>query len=352
MKVLFFCNTYYQLIVAIRMRMTLKKADKVSVVLTDVSRNAERVCDNLKSGRIFDGAYYLKTDEKDGKSTWQYLKEGINGIIPAGMENDLFYDELIGFNYDLPTCALYASLEKANRSICCNVMEEGLLSYATEDSDCRAAKLIRLSRKLLFKKNAREKRELFYCFNPKAYKGPFTPVEIPPVAADDTELREALFDVFLDGNEPEMYKEKYIYLSSVYDFEGGAPVGELDVAIQIANVVGYDNLIVKVHPRDDLTRYRKAGLAVAENSSVPWEVFQIGCDFSEKVLVSSFSGSMINLNSIIESGGKNIYTNQLCDVSENPLAQYYGALIDGYLSRAEEFGLKNICSVSSIDEII
>ncbi len=349
MRVLFFCNTYYQLIAAIQMRLTLKKNDSVSVVLTDASKGSEKVYKGLKCSGVFEGVYHLAVNEH--KSSLQYFKEGIGGIHIDGMEN-MAYDELIGFNYDIPTCALYASLEKANRAIKCNVIEEGLLSYDTPDSDCNIAKLIRLFRKLLGRKNAREKRELFYCFNKKAYRGRFEAIEIPPVTQEDGELRRILFDVFLDGETPTVYEQKYIYLASVYDFEGGEPVGELDVAKRIAEAVGYDNLIVKAHPRDDVTRYREAGLTVAENSSVPWEVFQIGCDFSDKVLVSSFSGSLINLNSIIEQGGRNIYTNHMCNIENNPMAQHFGAVIDKYLSKTEEYGLKDISSVSSVKEII
>ncbi len=352
MKVLFVCNTYYQLTVAIRMRLTIKKNDKVSVVLTDVSRNSKYICEKLQKSPIFDGAYYLETGEKEGKPTLTYLKEGIRGIIPEGMKKDLFYDELIGFNYDIPTCALYASLEKANKAISCNVMEEGLLSYSTEDSDCKIARLIRFSRRLHLRKNAREKRKFFYCFNPRAYKGPLKAIQIPPITADDAVFRKVLFDIFLDGEAPNMYRQKYIYLSSVYDFEGGASVGEIDVALKLSELVGTDNLIVKPHPRDSVERIKAVGLTVADNSSVPWEVFQIGCDFSGKVLISSFSGAIINLNSVIENRGRNIYTNKLCDISGNPLAQHFSSMIDEYLSKTEELGLKNISAVSSIEEII
>ncbi|WP_140397276.1 polysialyltransferase family glycosyltransferase [Flavonifractor sp. An82] len=352
MKVLFFCNTYYQLIVAIRMKLTLKKHDKASVILTDVSKNSEQISKNLQKTGLFESVYHFQVSRNNSKSFLKYLLEGVKGIYPKGMQADLFYDELIGFNYDIPMCALYASLEKVNKAILCNVMEEGLLSYSTPDSDCKVAKLIRVIRKLLFKKNAREKRKNFYCFNKKAYKGPYEPVSIPPINTNDVELKNILFNVFLDGKKPKEYKEKYIYLSSVYDFEGGFPVGELKVAIKIAEIVGYKNLIVKVHPRDSVERFKAAGLQVAENSSIPWEIFQIGCDFTRKVIISSFSGSLINLNSIIENIGTNIYTNKLCNISGNPMAQYFGSIIDGYLGEAETLGLKNITSISAIKQIL
>ncbi len=348
MRVLFFCNTYYQLITAIQMRLTLKKNDSVSVVLTDASKGSEKVYISLKCSGVFEGVYHLAVNEH--KSSLQCFKEGIGGIHIDGMEN-MTYDELIGFNYDIPTCALYASLEKANKAIRCNIMEEGLLSYNTPDSDCNIAKLIHICRKILGRKNAREKRELFYCFNKKAYRGRFEAIEIPPITQEDGELRRILFDVFLGGETPAVYDQKYIYLASVYDFEGGEPVGELEVAKSIADAVGHDNFIVKVHPRDDAERYKEAGLTVAENSSVPWEVFQIGCDFSKKVLLSSFSASLINLSSIIANCGKSVYTNHMCNIENNPLAQHYGAIIDGYLSKSEDFGLINISSASSANEM-
>lgn len=350
MKVLFFCNTYYQLIIAIQMSLTIKEDSNVSLILTNASKNSAQVYSNLIMSGIFEHTYYLEINKK--KSFFEYLKEGILGLVPRGMENDLFYDELIGFNYDLSTCAVYAALEKENPNIFCNVIEEGLLSYNMYDSTCRVSKIIDFLRKYLNKGNARKKRKFFYCFNRQAYRGELIPFEIPVIRQNNIRFRRILNSIFLNGKEPELYQEKYIYLSSVYDFEGGEPVGELELIIKIAEVVGYENLIVKVHPRDNEERFKKVGLKVAENSAVPWEVLQISCDFSEKVLISSFSGSLINLNSIVDRTGKNIYIYHLCHSEKNVIAQRFEALIDEYVNNPKEYGLKRINAVFSIEEIL
>ena len=53
MKRLFICNTYYQLIIAIQLKLTLFKEDEVSVWISDCSVNSETVADRLNETNIF-----------------------------------------------------------------------------------------------------------------------------------------------------------------------------------------------------------------------------------------------------------------------------------------------------------
>ena len=45
-NILFVCNTYYQLIMAINMRITLFKNDKVTLLLSNHSKNADVITQN------------------------------------------------------------------------------------------------------------------------------------------------------------------------------------------------------------------------------------------------------------------------------------------------------------------
>jgi len=99
------------------------------------------------------------------------------------------------------------------------------------------------------------------------------PVQIPKIEADE-KTAQVLSKLFHTSTA--VYPQKYIFFSSVFDFEGGAPVGELNVIKQVAALIGNENLIVKVHPRDSIDRFVSAGLNVDNNSAIPWEAIQLG----------------------------------------------------------------------------
>ncbi|HEG1241807.1 TPA: hypothetical protein SCN02_002979, partial [Enterococcus faecium] len=82
-------------------------------------------------------------------------------------------------------------------------------------------------------------------------------IQIPLVTAGSRTALQ-LSDIF--NPMIDIYKEKkYIFFTSVYDFEGGEPVGEYELVCKIADLVGKDNLIVKTHPRDVRTIYKDNG---------------------------------------------------------------------------------------------
>ena len=60
-KILFICNTYYQLIVAMQLALTVFEEDEVDVILSDHSVGAKKVADRLQDTRVFRDVLYLET---------------------------------------------------------------------------------------------------------------------------------------------------------------------------------------------------------------------------------------------------------------------------------------------------
>ena len=61
MRRLIIANTYYQVIFAMQMRNTIFKRDDVDLIITDHSKNADVVCENIKKCKYFNNCYYVKT---------------------------------------------------------------------------------------------------------------------------------------------------------------------------------------------------------------------------------------------------------------------------------------------------
>lgn len=343
MKTLFFCNTNYQLITAIQITISFKKS--ASVILTDEIKNASDLGNRLVAANLFEKVAVINVKNK--QNSLIILKKCFFGWIPDNLKS-MDFDEFVGFNLDIPSHFIFASLFKKNKNVVVNKMEEGLLSYSTPETTCRVLSLSWKLRKFFGKPNLREKAYGFYCFQPQAYSGDLKTICIPKIESTDT-IKKSLESIFAP-NGVSRYKEKYVFLSCVYDFEGGQPIGELNLASAIANMVGKENLIVKVHPRDNAERYVKAGLRVDTNSRVPFEVIELCSDFKDKVLITTLSGSLLNFNSVLENPIRGIYGYKLCDLEINDLAKHYSGVLAGYLNNCA-VELRNIEVAQKLEDI-
>lgn len=343
MKTLFFCNTNYQLIVAVQIALSFKK--DCSIIITNEIKNCENIARNLKKIKLFE--YVACIDVKTAKSSSILITQCIFGKAPEEIK-DCVFDEFVGFNLDISTHIVYAFFYKKNKDIVVNKMEEGLMSLNTLDTSCGVIEVSYKVRRLLHKRNLKDIVSGFYCFSPNANKSNIPSIQIPLIDRN-SRIRKCLNSIFCNEKKF-VYKEKYIFLSCIYDIEGGNPIGELELAKEIADRVGRDNLLVKVHPRDNKEKYNQAGLKVDDNSSIPFEVIQINTDFSDKILITTLSGSILNFNQALKNAPTSYYGYRLCKLGGNPLASHYKDVLEQYLAD-KELGLKNIYVMNSTEEL-
>lgn len=350
-KILIVCNTYYQLILAIHMATTIMKDAEVSVGLSDHSKNAHQVYLRLKEQSVFRHVYYLKTKRNGAYGLKEKLHETITSIFGGSDFADFCepYDEVIYYNPIMSTHMLFADLYRLNPKIKCNRMEEGLASCRTQMVVSKKIRLIYACRKWLGKTNLAPLEEKFYCFYPEVYAGSLAPVRIPLINETSAvcDVLKQIFPVREQG-----YHQKYIFFTSVFDFEGGQPIGEYALAERIADLVGKENLLIKQHPRDTRTIYKEAGFQVDQNSDLPWEAIQLCHDFSQKVLLSVNSGCLLSANLLTEKGARACYLYRLCDLSGNQLAQTVIPTLDEQLRiPALARQIKKVSVVNKIEEI-
>ncbi len=353
-NILFICNTYYQLIVAIQMKITLKKNDNVYLILTDSSKGAREVFARLEKSGFFKKIWFYDINATiSRKNIFDRLKNiwyGFYGKNHIGIDDALSFDELIGYNYDIPAHHIYAYLKRKNKNMVCNRFEEGIFSYQTKSETCGELKAIYKLRSLLGLNNMRSECEAFYCFNPKAYNGELNAVAIPKILNQDKDLRWIINEIFDIGTNDGVRDEKYLYLPCIYDIEGGQPIGELELANMIAGVVGKENLLVKVHPRDDKTKYVNAGFVVEEESAAPLEALVINGRYDGMFFLTSLSGSILTVTTALACSPIAYYLYPLCSLKDNPMAQHYSKVLEGYMSD-DTLNLKNVKILSSLEDI-
>lgn len=364
-NILFVCNTYYQLIMAINMRITLFKNDKVTLLLSNHSKNADVITQNLKNLQVFDKTEYIKTKDIDYgnknklNNLYDYLKLifGKNKKI-KDLVFDTKYNKFLYFNQNLSSNLIFNILVQSNKYIETYQFEEGILSYPNikgnnlRDLKFGRTKLWCILRKIFSKPILIENTKKVFCLYPDLYFGKLA-VEKIPVIKTDGELTNILKRVFNVDINKKYYQEKYIYFSSICDFEGGKPIGEFKLIKNIAQLVGKDNLLIKLHPRDVRDIYKKEGLKIAQASSIPWEVMQLLYDFEDKVFLTATSSSVLMSAAITGKSMKAFYLYKLCNIKNNYIAENTVFSLEMYLKNFESNKIfSNIIIAKNIEEIL
>lgn len=329
LRKLIISNTFYQVIVAIQMKLTIFRDAEVEIIITDHSKNAEKISNRLRECNVFNNVYFVNTDGScDKRSTleksvdvfsFSFLKKNRFAFYTKKIRS-LFFDEMIVFNYDMRMYGVYAILSEYNFKLKLSRYEEGILSYSTEQLFTPTRNLIGFFRKLQGKTAVEEIFANFYCFYPSLYHG-YLHAEKIPLIKKNSVLNIILQRVFDIKKENLYYSQKYIFFTSVFDFEGGESIGEYEVVCKVAELVGKENLLVKIHPRDLRTIYTDKGFNVDKNSAIPWEVIQLSGHFSDKVFLTVNSGSVLAGSFMSEKSVRTFFLYKLCDISGNTACQ-------------------------------
>lgn len=359
MRRLIVSNTYYQLLFAMQLRKTVFSDDYVAILLSDHSIGAELLVKRLSEVDFFSEIHFFRTPLKvDKRNALQRMQDYVdisfrNDNRYSRYLDDLcqdYYDELLVFNYSIETYGFYAELCKHNPQMRVSLYEEGVLSYNLIKIDNYKRRIINATRFLLNKPVISEALNNFYCFYPHLYKGNLKAIKVPQITKDDNFvlLLKKIFCVpdFLD------YKEKYIYLSGVYDFEGDQPIGEFELVKKIVQQVGKDNLIVKIHPRDNRNIYLEEGIKVDKCSNIPWEVMLLCGDYRNNIFLSATSTSLISSNLLFEEHFTGIFLFKLCDCSHNKMANEIIKVIEKLLSdKILEKDLSSVMVVDTLEQV-
>ena len=317
-RIICICNTFYQLIMYIQMRKTLLKNSFVTLLISNHSKNAEEIADNILQLDIFDEVHFIRTLNYDhGKEN--LFKKSIKTLqLIFGKKRDfsnivkVHCDELIYYNFNATANLLFSMLIKSSPDLICSRVEEGLISYnyCINDADMTYKGCVKIAssiRKMCHLPDLKTRTNYFYCLFPGLYHGNKKVVPIPFTDEQMAENGKLLASIFNIDRNKISYPEKYIFFSGVGDFEGGKPVGELDIANLIASIVGKNNLLIKKHPRDKRDVYEKNGFHVDCNSNVPWETIVLNYDFKDHIFLSVTSGSMMFGSAVLNQGPKTFY---------------------------------------------
>lgn len=303
-----------QVIIAVQAKMRLFADDDVDIALSDHSINADKRAEGLKKTGLFRRVKYIKTKGfcYNPSKTFKLfdafsLLFKDNKYLRQFWDDDFDYDKIFFYNPNLDVCSVINAVFKdsGRKKIPETVrFEEGVSCYSwlTSQLPKGRAKIVNFLNRLRGLPDIFRDTKKYMCFYPdvlraEAPKGKeFSTIQIPFLTSDKDFLAN-LNTIFDYDPSASSFTQKYIYFATSADIDGH-PVGETEIILQLSELVGKDNLLVKVHPRDDRDVFERAGLTVSRNSALPWEVMQLNHDFTKHVFISLSSGSTINITAM------------------------------------------------------
>lgn len=346
-------NTYFQIITAINMKLTIFKDRNVDIIITDLSTSYEKIAKNLEKTKLFRNVETAKINEICYKISkfkkYMFLLFYQKAIKKMTKKSDYDkYDTMMFFNYDVFTFCLYNVLHKENKKIKIYRFEEGFCSYLHDFSKLVITNVSDVISFFRFRKSLKNSISKYYFYNPDIvlFKTKYELEKINNLDRNNELLRNALNTTFNYDNQISEYNKKFIFFEESF-FCDNKGIDDLELILKIADIVGKENLLVKLHPRNKIDRFEKYGISTNKTIGIPWEVIQMNNDFSDKVFLTISSGSVLASRLYFND---NIKTYLLFNCTEKMSDMVTDKYFE-YLDKVKiKFGLESFCIPNNKNE--
>lgn len=316
------------------MKQTLLKEEKADLLL-NCSTNFTAVIDNVKELGLFENIILSPDSIEDNRKFNLMSKEEkiVWSRNPVKYTYDTYfpnrYTDYYVAELTIYTLLIYYSFIAQGMNLKIHFYEEGMIQYVLDPK--RKINASGIDHSYYGDKAFYNALQEMILYEPDLYTASeiFCPIQkLPKIDYKDAEVRRIYNQVF--GCE-ELPKEKYVFLEEPFIWDR-IDATDIDVLDQVAEIVGKENIIVKLHPRNNIDRFTERGYKTMENSSIPWEIVMMNSDLTKKVLLTISSNASI---SSIVTFGKRMYSIQLKNImsvgmnmatKEPTFTKYFGLL--------------------------
>ena len=305
MKKVFICETPFQVIVSLFVKEQFTKpSDEVDLVIVDTFSGYDKVAEKIKEKGIYNKVYTAKLKNVISfKNLWQYIPKLFFILFPKIMINRRWskniekYDEMYCWNYDVFTASVrsyYAFRGHYPKVFMC---EEAYMSYfpINDMYPIRGfMKILETRNKLFGKSNiVRSNIDGWLFFEPEnlLYKPNCKIYQIKRDLSSKKEFKDTVDYIFGASKVIKNYDKKYIIFEEAA-LANNKDIDDEKVFDKIIDIVGRENVIIKLHPRTSTDRFTKKGIKTLGSDGIPWEAITCVGDFSDKVFISISSSSI------------------------------------------------------------
>lgn len=299
-KLLFVCYTPYQIFVSSWLKYNRFSECKADIVINNKLKGYEIIVANTIKSNLFDNVIVWDDQSKNTvlgkvsriKNEYFFAKK----IIKNGS-----YDDLFASNFDFFIGRLFDFGKRKNSNFKFNYSEDGIASYSKKNETFYRLfdkpKKSNISHNNIFTKhNLFGNIENFFLFTPDLLEwNPLAKniVKIEPIDKNDNTFRQIINGIFDFDLLTDKYDKKYIFFEESY-YQDTGYMEDVELVEQLSQMVGKDNLMIKIHPRNQENRFEKRGYITNKNTVIPWEVIALNIDMDNKVLITIASSSIVN----------------------------------------------------------
>ena len=331
--ILFKCDTLFQLISVINIKINYYMNEEADIIFsgeTDFSGIVQKVRDI----DLFRNVYFWK----------RLLNSDLQPIINASRTMDellLAYIDIIGdeLNYSDYRYLLFGSDINSNKLLfylflkrgCCPgvvMYDEGITSYLSFEANS-ATKMSHLEKQYHRRGNFYEAREMILLYmKDHMLANREVPVDSIPKISMDSIVCEYITEIFGNVKLP---NQRYIFLEQCF-LSNRKMCDDVQLLDWIANKVGKENIIVKLHPRTRYDRFSERGYAVWRET-IPLEAAFLNSNMSDTVLLTVSSTGALSNFLVFASVNMSIWLDKLvsfCDigVSRNKINKFISGIKD------------------------
>ena len=359
-KTLFVCNSVYQVLVALWIAYRIQNFKEVDFIITDRMNDGHQIAQRVKQLLDFDcNAFYSETKDfcRDKRIQPRFSSPFPQLILNKMIRIESEYKRVYLANVDKFSQLLINSLghlQKVKPEII--LFEDGINTYSKQmeemynQSGHNLEPFSLLATKLFgaYQIKGHIKYALLFCPELMQWHQ-IESIELEKINPHDHVFLRLLNYVFDYHNEADIYDTKYIFIEESY-FTSGKSIQDIELVDGIAQIVGKENIMVKIHPRNPINRFERLGYKTNSNTSIPWELIVMNNQhILDKTLITIGSSSVFNPKLIF---GLKVNVISLIDViveeDRKKLNSYLWDLIAAYMTGfPDEYRL-----VSSINNII
>lgn len=337
-KVLGLISTNYHLIVFLFIKDAFLKDADVDLVITDKSPYLH---DLYESGRL--DKYFRHTFFADAKKIKNPYKSSVTTLIESFIYNPTtkammsredyqafdVYDDLYFASPGVPdeiAKELIKTMIKRNRSLSLHRFEDGFASYTKPPVSAISTSLGRKLYQTIFGYDVTQMENELFLFEPAlaeknvadtAATG-FQIKQIPKSEERIALVIRQIKDIL--QFESRKFTERFMFLGQGTVNGMQNPVTYRSLITDIADIVGYDNFVVKPHPRGEHDKFDDRIHLYLD--TCPFELAVANADMEDKVLLSYYSTACVSGKLLFNSKAKIIFLYPLAGDSFNEKCDY------------------------------
>lgn len=292
-KSLMIVNSIYQLLNAINLKNTILDDEIVDIVLTDVTSKLKDYIPRLNDCKmfrkvIFASVFQLNQEHAAAKEPGvSECFKNSESILNWYLNEELdVYDYVYFANYDIFTRILaYHWYDMPCEFI---AFEDGFSSYVINYLDYKRAKINQHTDGIKIK----DKVKRIYLYEPHlaVRNDNIRNIQLPKINRNNKELIEILNYVFDYQGMKDCFK--FIFLEQSFRAEG-IKGNDIELMKECVTEVGYEQFIVKPHPRNIENRSFNLGISSKSIGDAPWELFLLNGDFNNKIVITVCSNAAL-----------------------------------------------------------